>query len=170
MLLVFFATLHPHPEIAETACMCSRCCSRGLWLSLAPHSSFPRSSSMATSTPMVGHASRSKTRPESAQNERESRSNSCLGLVPLQDVDPPPHVRRQHRWAEEEQPAPAHSEKRHPSTAYRAFALVCARGTGKNTSVKREKGGPFEGPTAEAAIAQRDKWIDDYLHAPMKRW
>ena len=86
-------------------------------------------------------------------------------------MDPTPRVRRQDRWAEEEQPAPAHSEKRHASKAYRAFALVCARGTGKNTTgVKREKSGPFEGSTAEAAAALRDKWIDDYLHAPMKRW
>jgi hypothetical protein len=49
------------------------------------------------------------------------------------------------------------------------FALVCARGTGKNTGVKREKGGPFEASTAEAAIALRDQWIYDYLHAPPKR-
>ena len=59
--------------------------------------------------------------------------------------------------------------KRHASKAYRAFALVCARGTGKNTGVKREKGGPFEASTAEAAMALRDQWIYDYLHAPHNR-
>ena len=53
--------------------------------------------------------------------------------------------------------------ERHASKAYRAFALVCARGTGKNTGVKREKGGPFEASTAEAAMALRDQWICDYL-------
>ena len=89
--------------------------------------------------------------------------------VPSQDEDPAPRVRREDRWAEEEQPAPAHSDKRRASKAYRAFALVCARGTGKNTGVKREKGGPFEASTAEAAIALRDQWIYDYLHAPPKR-
>ena len=89
--------------------------------------------------------------------------------VPSQDVDPPRRVRREDRWAEEEQPAPVYSEKRHVNHAYRAVALVCARGTGKNTGVKREKGGPFQGPTAEAAMALRDQWIDDYLHAPPKR-
>ena len=78
-------------------------------------------------------------------------------------------VRRQHRWAEEEQPAPVYSDKRRANYAYRAFALVRARGTGKNTGVKREKGGPFEGPTEEAVIAARDKWVDDWLHAPPKR-
>ena len=78
-------------------------------------------------------------------------------------------MRRHDRWAEEEQPVPAFSEKRHASKAYRVHALVCARGTGKNTGVKREKGGPFEGPTAEAALAARAQWIDDFLHAPPKR-
>lgn len=30
--------------------------------------------------------------------------------------------------------------------------------------MKREKGGPFEASTAEAALKLRDQWIDDYLH------
>ena len=78
-------------------------------------------------------------------------------------------VRRPERSADAEQPPPELSAKRHPSQAWRTFGLVEAPAGGKNSSRKKQKRGPFDAATREAAEQLRDKAVDDFLHQPVRQ-
>ena len=78
--------------------------------------------------------------------------------------------RRNDRWAAaEQQPAATSSDSRAPSQKWRVRGFGQRPAGGKNTSLVTVSFGPFFAATQEAAEANRNKAIDDWLHEPYAR-
>ena len=78
-------------------------------------------------------------------------------------------VRRPERSADEMQPPAEPSEKRHASQKWRTHGLVEAPAGGNNKARKKQKLGPFQAATREAAEQMRDQAVDAWLHEPERK-